>query len=83
MIETYTPASGDSSAISDLESAADDLRNQGVPIRYLRSIVIPEDETSFHVFDAPSAALVSDVGRRAGIPFERIVLVSEIRGHHF
>ena len=81
MAETYAPASSGGSAVSDVQDAVQDLRDEGLPIRHLRSILIPDDEMCFHVFDAPSAASVSDVGRRAGIPFERIMPITEFHGH--
>ena len=41
-------------------------------MRYVRSIHIPEDETSFHLFEAESAHFVHRAGRRAGVGFDRI-----------
>jgi Nickel responsive protein SCO4226-like len=46
-------------------------------VRYVDSIYAPEDETCFHVFDGPSAAVVSDAARRASLPFQRVVEVVE------
>jgi hypothetical protein len=42
-------------------------------VRHLRSILVPEDETCFLLFDAPSSAAVRDALRRAAVPFERVV----------
>jgi hypothetical protein len=33
----------------------------------VRTTLLPEDETCFHVFDATSADAVGEVGRRAGL----------------
>ena len=41
-------------------------------MRYVRSIVVPGDETCFHVFEAPSQEAVEEVGRRAELPFDRV-----------
>ena len=41
-------------------------------MRYLRSIYVPEDETCFHLFESPSIEGVEEVGRRAGLVFNRI-----------
>ena len=78
MVELYASASLEGSSARAAEDAARSLREEGVAVRYLRSIVIPDDETCFHVFDAPSAEAVREVSRRAAIRFERIVPVIEV-----
>ena len=50
---------------------------QGVDIRYVRSILVPGDETCFHVFEAASAEAVDAVGRLAALPLIRVVEVLE------
>jgi uncharacterized protein DUF4242 len=40
---------------------------EGTTVRYLRSIFMPEDETCFLFFEAPSAAAVGEVAGRAGL----------------
>jgi len=45
----------------------------GVDVRYVRTTVLPEDETILYLFEAPSAAALDEAGRRAALPFERIV----------
>jgi hypothetical protein len=52
--------------------AAEELSSQGISIRYLRSIFVPDDETCFHLYKASSVAAVQEVGSRAGLRFERI-----------
>jgi Protein of unknown function (DUF4242) len=42
-------------------------------VRYLGSILMPDDEVVFFRFSAPSPHAVQAVAERAGIPFERIV----------
>ncbi len=37
------------------------------PVRYVRATYVPEDETCFYVFDAPSADVVARVGALAGL----------------
>lgn len=58
-------------------SAAEELTQKSGRIRFERSIHVPEDETCFFVFEAPSgrhAALVAD---RAGLdPFRVVEAVS-------
>jgi hypothetical protein len=47
-------------------------------IRYVRTSFMREDELCLHWFEAPSAAHVGAVGRRARIDFDRIVEAVEI-----
>jgi hypothetical protein len=50
----------------------------GVPIRYLRSILVPADEAAFCVFTAASIELIEQLYARAGVRFDRIVAALEI-----
>ncbi len=52
--------------------AAEELTREGKPVRYVRSIVVPEDETCFYLCEACSADAVREVARRATLPFERV-----------
>ncbi len=45
----------------------------GEGVRYLRTTFLPGDETVFHLFEAPSAEALGQAGRRAELPFQRIV----------
>jgi hypothetical protein len=56
---------------------AAEMRRDGIAVRYLRPILVPEDETCFHLFEAPSADAVTEASRRAELRYERIV---EVRG---
>jgi hypothetical protein len=46
-------------------------------VRYLRAILVPEDETCYLLFDAPSVEDVRAVVTRAAVPFERICTAIE------
>ena len=46
-------------------------------MRYLRSIYVPDDETCFLIFEAPSAEAVREVARRASVPFEHVAAAIE------
>jgi Protein of unknown function (DUF4242) len=52
--------------------AARALTFLGTPVRYLRSIYIPEDETCLLVFEAASADAVREAARGATLSFERV-----------
>jgi hypothetical protein len=43
------------------------------PVRYLGSMLVPDDEVVFFFFAGPSSAAVEQVAQRAGIPFERVL----------
>jgi hypothetical protein len=55
--------------------AAEELSRQGTPVRYLRSIHIPEDETCFLLYQAASADAVRTAAGRAGLPFDHVAEV--------
>jgi Protein of unknown function (DUF4242) len=52
--------------------AAEELDDEGTAIRYLSSILVPEDETCFYLYEAGSADAVHEAARRAGLQYERI-----------
>jgi hypothetical protein len=54
-------------------SAAEKLTQGTTPVRFDRSIHVPDDETCFYVFDAPSARDVAHVAQRAGLDAIRVV----------
>jgi hypothetical protein len=49
------------------EAAAREMEREGVRVRYLRSVLVPEDETCFHHFEGPSADAIRLASRRAGL----------------
>ena len=66
IVEVYVPRSGALGTAGVREAC------QGTPVRYLRAILVPEDETCFLLFDADSPDAVRAVVTRAAVPFERI-----------
>ena len=54
------------------QRAAEELTREGTPVRYLRSIFVPEDETCFLLYEARSAEAVRDALRRASLPAGRV-----------
>lgn len=79
LIEAYV-AGGDITDLRDrARAAAETMTNEGHAVRYLRSVLVPADETCFHLFDAVSAETVAEVARRAELRYERIVEAEEYR----
>ena len=74
LVEAYVSRVGPRSgpAVADVSHAAAELTAEGRPVRFLRSIFLPEDETCFFLFRAISIDTVREVVRRAGLEFERI-----------
>jgi len=52
--------------------AAEQLTREGTPVRHVRSIFIPEDETCIHVYWADSIGAVRAAAARASLRFDRI-----------
>jgi hypothetical protein len=48
---------------------------EGTPVRYLRSIFVPEDEICFLLYEAGSADAVREAALRARLPVERVAAV--------
>jgi Protein of unknown function (DUF4242) len=75
LVELYVSREDAAAVESGAESArraADELTREGTPVRYLRSIFVPEDETCFFLYEASNAVDVIEATRRADLPFERI-----------
>jgi Protein of unknown function (DUF4242) len=75
LVETYASVSDPTAFESDTDRArcaAEQLTREGIPVTYVRSILIPEDDTCFHLYEARSAEAVREVTRRAGLTFERL-----------
>jgi hypothetical protein len=53
--------------------SAEHLSAEGTPVRYTGSILVPEDEVVFYLFDGASEQAVREVCELAKLPFERIV----------
>lgn len=55
-----------------VREAADAMRRDGKPVRYLRSTIVPADESLLCVLETASEELVRETYALAGIPFERL-----------
>jgi hypothetical protein len=71
LVESYVAES--SAAFDDARERARLTAEQSAGVGYVESTYVPGDETVLHLFDAPSAAVLEEAGRRAGLQFERIV----------
>lgn len=84
LVEAYVPRSDMAGAERGAErarAAAEQLSGAGEPVRYVRSIFVPEDETCFYLFEAVSAGAVRKAAERAALRVERITsAVAETRG---
>jgi hypothetical protein len=75
LLELYISRTDGHVVASRAESArraAEELTRVGTPVRYLRSIFVPEDETCFFLYEATSADVVREAAHRAALPFDRI-----------
>jgi hypothetical protein len=70
------------SAVDDARTRAQRTAELGDGVRYVRTTYLPGDETILHLFEAPSAAALGDAGRRAALPYERIVEAVEGSREH-
>ena len=50
---------------------AERLTREGTPVRHLRSLFVPEDETCYFLFEADDASAAQAAAAAAGLPFER------------
>lgn len=76
LVETYvsrTQASDARTAGKRARAAARQLSREGAPVRYVRTTLLPSDETCFHVFEAASEETVAEACRRAALGSVRIV----------
>lgn len=71
LVEVYATADPDPAALARL--------GDGTAVRYLRSILIPSDETSLHLFEAESAERVAEAFEQAGLSANRVVEASNLQ----
>jgi hypothetical protein len=77
LLEVYLPRTapgGLATAAARARSVTEEMRlAEGVPVRFLRSIFLLNDETCFHVFEAETSGDVEAAGARAGIRADRVI----------
>ena len=82
LAELYLPTTGPggiAEAAARARAAAEVLARDGDPLRFLRIIFVPGDETCFVAYEAATPEAVAEAGRRAGLEFERIVAAVEAK----
>lgn len=78
LVESYAP--GAEQTISDAEDRARRAAELSEDVHYIRTTFLPGDETILHLFEAPSAEALEQVGRSAALEFDRIVEAVEGAG---
>jgi uncharacterized protein YchJ len=71
LVESYSASS--EAAVAEATKRARRTAELSDGVRYVRTTFLPDDETVLHLFEAPSASVLDDAGRRAALQFERIV----------
>ena len=59
--------------VQRVRAASKAMTLEGIPVRYVRSLLLCDDETCFLLFDAPSAEAVGEASRRARLSYVRIL----------
>ena len=75
LVELYVTRDDRRGAVEQQEHAqraATELSAEGVPVRCVRSIFVPEDETCLLLLEAPSAQVAQEVLVRAGLRGEHL-----------
>jgi hypothetical protein len=75
LVERYLPGIGQAGllALADrLRTASADLRADGIEVRYLGSLFLPEEEACFCQLEAPTTEEVKWLNERANAPYARI-----------
>jgi Nickel responsive protein SCO4226-like len=68
LVEVYAPRSAEFSMLVERARAASTTE-----VRYVDSIFAPEDETCFHIFEAPHADAARDATEHHGLSVQRVV----------
>ena len=60
-------------AAARVQRGVDDLSRRGRPITFVGTILVPDDETVFYLFERASAETVREACEQASIPVGRVV----------
>jgi len=75
LLELYASRTDPDAVCRDVErarTASRELTREGVPVRFLRSIFVPEDETCLFLFEAGAVDVVREAARRAELSYEHV-----------
>ena len=80
LLEGYEPLG--LTSLAELEARCRTAAEASDGVRYVHSILVPEDETCFHLFEGPSEEAVRKAGAEAGLTPVRVVacLASAAKG---
>jgi hypothetical protein len=74
LVEAYrSPHATDVVRPAEIAAAAAELTREGQPVRLLRTVFVPSDETCFYLFEADSSVAVVQAATRSGLTFERVL----------
>ena len=81
VVERYSPELLRSDLLRGLGrlAAMEEAAEEQSGVRYLGSTIVLGDEACFCQFEGPTEAAVAEVNRRAGLPFDRIVLAVTVQ----
>ena len=75
LVELYVSRTDADAVGRDAErarAASAELTREGTPVRFLRSIFVPEDETCLFLFEADAVHVVRESARRAELSYEHV-----------
>ncbi len=81
VVERYWPGVTEerlAQAIARSKEVVGLMNQDGIPVRYLRSTLVPGDEVVFSLYEGPSAEVIREANERAQIHFDRIVEAIEL-----
>jgi hypothetical protein len=84
LAEVFAPHSGLASqqAVAErLDAAVTALASSGERVRYLHSLFVPDEETTFHLLESERPAVVDRALRDAGVEAERIHPAISVAGN--
>lgn len=58
--------------VADARRASEQMQREGIPVRFVRSIFVPEDEACFYLYEATSIDSARAAVQRAGLVVERV-----------
>jgi hypothetical protein len=83
LVEHYRPGSTVDELrrwASRVQRAAAELERRGVAVRYVRSTIVPADDSLLCVLEAAGEELVREAYARAGLTFERLSTAVDAEG---